>query len=137
MGLYLAVFDGDAELDGVEVGSYADFGDFRELVAIRLEAGAEGSRFPTLMLHSDCDGEWSPEASERLLRELRTIESEFSLLPPVTVTAGWKGEVLARLPRRPANLADCCFDIDGEPLITRLIGLTELSVARRLPILFQ
>lgn len=42
MGLYLCVFEGDDELDGVEVGSYADFGAFRSAVATHVEGGIEG-----------------------------------------------------------------------------------------------
>jgi len=46
MGLYLCVFDGDNELDGVEVGAYTDFHTFRSAVAAHVEAGVEGSRCP-------------------------------------------------------------------------------------------
>jgi len=35
------------------------------------------------------------------------------------------------------TLYDCFFDIDGEPLLERLINLTRLSQRRSLPILFQ
>jgi len=52
MGLYLCVFDGEEELDGVEVGFYADFGTFRNAVVRHLENGKAGSRFPTLIHHS-------------------------------------------------------------------------------------
>ena len=64
MGLVLCVYEdrqsGD-DLDGFQVGSYGDFGAWREFIAAELENGAWGSRFPTLMMHSDCDGEWSAE----------------------------------------------------------------------------
>ena len=42
MGLYLCIFagdDGDEELDGMEVGGYDDFGEFRDLIARLLEDG--------------------------------------------------------------------------------------------------
>ena len=71
MGLYLCVFDGDEELEGVDVGSYADFDFFRGAVAEILEGGNAGTRYPTLMLHSDCDGEWSVEECIDLEKELR------------------------------------------------------------------
>lgn len=138
MGLYLAVFDGEEELEGVEVGSYADFGAFRDAVVERLEGGAAGSRFPTLILHSDCDGGWSTEESARLQVELEEIADEFRRLPPLELEAGsWQSEVAKSFGIRPANLYDSFFDVDGEPLIDRLLGL--IGVARRhgRDILFQ
>jgi hypothetical protein len=48
MGLYLCIFagdDGDEELDGVEVGGYDDFGEFRDLIARLIERGTWASRF--------------------------------------------------------------------------------------------
>lgn len=136
MGLYLAIFDGNVELDGVEVGAYADFSAFRDGVVANLEAGSAGGRFPTLILHSDCDGEWTPEQATALEAELRVIAKEFACLPPVPLD-GWKAEVAKMVGTRPANLADCFFDIDGEPLLERLLGLARLSQDRNLPILFQ
>jgi Immunity protein 70 len=136
MGLYLAIFEGDAELDGVEVGSYADFSAFRDAVVVNLEAGNAGSRFPTLILHSDCDGEWTPEQAVILISELNTVAQEFAGLPPIPLD-GWKAEVAKMFGIRPANLADCFFDVDGEPLLERLVGLAQLSQKRGLPILFQ
>jgi hypothetical protein len=56
MGLYLCVFQGDEELDGVDVGSYGDFNHFRSVVA-GLEDGPPGSKYPTLILHPDSDGD--------------------------------------------------------------------------------
>lgn len=73
MSLYLCIFDEDDELDGIAVGAYSDFGNFRETVAKLLERGSVGSRFPILMLHSDCDGEWS-------VGECRGLETELEPL---------------------------------------------------------
>ncbi|MBX9644173.1 MAG: immunity 70 family protein [Novosphingobium sp.] len=137
MGLYLTIFAGDEELDGVEVGAYADFSAFRDAVVSNLEAGNPGSRFPTLILHSDCDGEWSPVEAALLETELEEIARELASLPPVSLGDGWKPEVAKMFGIRPANLADCFFDVDGEPLLERLIGLAKLSQERNLPILFQ
>ncbi|KTE42964.1 MULTISPECIES: Imm70 family immunity protein [unclassified Sphingopyxis] len=137
MGLYLAVFDGEEELDGVEVGSYADFGTFRSAVATHIEGGVEGSRCPTLMLHSDCDGQWSPEEAGLLQAELSVIAESFLELPTELLDHGWKPEVAQMFGLRLNSLYDCFFDVDGEPLVDRLMGLAQLSMQRNLPILFQ
>lgn len=136
MGLYLCVFRDDEELEGVEVGSYADFGSLRDLVGNRLERGALGSRFPTLMLHSDCDGVWRPDEVPSLRRELTIVAEAFRGLPPIGLS-GWKATAARTFGIRPANLYDCFFDVDGEPLFERLIGLCDVSVRHGLPILFQ
>ncbi len=81
MGLYLCVFDGDDEIEGVEVGSYEDFGTFRDTVRDSLEHGDSGSRFPVLMKHSDCDGMWTPREAEALHAELTLIAQEFASRP--------------------------------------------------------
>lgn len=59
MGLYLCVFDDDEELEGVEVGHYSDVEYFRDKITNCLEDGAAGSKYPTLIGHSDCDSEWT------------------------------------------------------------------------------
>lgn len=137
MGLYLCIFDGDEELEGIEVGSYTDFGAFRSAVETHIEEGVEGSQCPTLMLHSDCDGLWSPEESALLKGELATITQTFMQLPPEPLGNGWKPEVAKVFGLRPANLYECFFDVDGVPLLDRLMGLVRISVDRNLPILFQ
>jgi hypothetical protein len=137
MGLYLAVFDGDRELDGVEVGSYSDFGVFRNAVVTNLEGGAAGSRFPTLILHSDCDGLWTPSEATTLQRELEIIRAGFRECPPIALSAVWQREVTMILGIQIRNLCDCFFDVDGEPLLDRLIDLAKLSHTRKAPILFQ
>jgi len=58
MGLYLCIFDGEEDVNGVEIGSYADYNALRDYVVRELELGKAGTRFPTFVLHSDCDGEW-------------------------------------------------------------------------------
>jgi hypothetical protein len=137
MGLYLAIFDGEDEVDGVEVGSYADFGTFRDAVIMHVENGEVGSQCPTLILHSDCDGEWSPSEAVSLQAELEVIAESFMRLPAEPLAEGWKPEIAKSFGLRPANLYDCFFDVDAEPLIERLIGLAQLSQDRNLPILFQ
>lgn len=138
MGLYLAVFDGEEELEGVDVGSYADFGRFREAVTAHLEGGVPGLHFPTLILHSDCDGSWSLEEAPRLASELGQIAEAFSTLPPIEHAMGtWQSEVLGQMALRPTSLHESFFDVDGEPLIERLIGLAHVSIDHHRPILFQ
>ena len=137
MSLYLTIFDGEDELDGVEVGSYSDFAAFRDAVIISLERGSPGSRFPTLILHSDCDGEWSPSQAEELEKELESISNEFRQLPPVPLSSSWQKQVAKTLGLQIDDLYDSFFDVDGEPLLERLVGLTKLSRRRQLPILFQ
>lgn len=138
MGLYLAVFDNDKELEGVEVGSYADFGVFRDTVAGRLEAGVAGSRFPTLMGHSDCDGSWLVEDIPRLEKELIQIGEELRRLPPLDLKPGsWQNVVAKTLGLTPMNLYESFFDIDGEPLIERLSRLVQVARTHGKEILFQ
>jgi hypothetical protein len=137
MGLYLCVFDGDDELEGVEVGSYADFGVLRDTVRDRLEGGVHGARFPTLMLHSDCDGEWSPDEAKALRRELEEIDRALAALPAVPLEEGWQREVARMFGVSPRNLAECFFDVDGEPLLARLQQLCDVAIQHQRPILFQ
>lgn len=137
MGLYLTIFDDDQELDGVEIGSYADFGSFRDSVVAYLENGVVGSRCPTLILHFDCDGQWTPGEAAKLENELEVIAVCFKKLPPVSFNSDWQEHVANAFRIRPQSLYDCFFDVDGEPLVERLISLARLSQQRNLPILFQ
>ena len=137
MGLYLAVFADDDEVDGVEVGSYDDFSHFRNAVVEHLEQGVAGSRFPTLILHSDCDGEWTAEESATLESELLKISNAFRSLPPAAFNSAWKAEVAKSFALSIKTFYDCLFDVDGEPLLERLVELTRLSQDRGAPILFQ
>lgn len=137
MGLYLCVFDGDDELDGVDVGSYADFNFFRGVVSDRLEGGRTGEKFPTLMLHSDCDGVWDVEACVALENELSAITAAFKDAQPIAFNSDWQRDVAKTFALNPRTLYDCFIDVDGEPLLERLIGLCRLAKDRRQPILFQ
>lgn len=138
MGLYLCVFDDDEEeLEGVEVGNYADFDVFRTTISNRLEGGVYGSRFHTLMMHSDCDGEWSPDEAHKLSAELKTIARELSAFAPIPLGDGWKKSVARMYGLSPKSLDECFFDVDGESLFDRLQQLCSVSIERGLPILFQ
>ena len=71
MGLYLCIFDGDEDVNGVEIGPYADYNALRDYIVRELETGNAVSEFPAFILHADCDAEWSiadcrlREAAER------------------------------------------------------------------------
>jgi hypothetical protein len=138
MGLYLCVFDDDAEVEGVEVGSYDDFSVFRQRVTELLEGkGGYGSRFPTLLLHSDSDGEWTLAQCKTLRLELETIATEFRRLPSMPFHSDWQQKVGKSLGLMPESLFDSFIDVDGELLLERLIGLCDVAISRSQPILFQ
>lgn len=130
MSLYLCVFDGEQEMEGVEVGSYSDFNRFRSYVAGELEGGAAGSLFPALMMHSDCDGEWSADDCRRLRSELELIRTAMELRPPPSPEVGhaWG---------RPRNALESFLDVDGQVLVERLQAIVEVALQRGRPVLFQ
>jgi len=140
VSLYLCVFrddERDDEIDGVEVGSYDDFHTLRTAVAERLEGGTWGSRFPTLMGHPDSDGLWPPADADRLASELETIRDAFAALPATRVAGDWQAELAQKLRLSPRTFAECFIDVDGEPLLERLIALARTSAAHERPIWFQ
>jgi hypothetical protein len=73
--VYMCVFEQNEDIDGVEVGSYADFDFLRSCVTKTSESGVAGSKYPTLIHHSDCDGEWSTKEIESLRNELASEET--------------------------------------------------------------
>jgi hypothetical protein len=120
MGLYLCVFEGDEELDGLEIGSYADFNFLRDTIIAVVEDGRFATRCPVFVTHSDSDGEWTPEQASQLLAELDFVEKRFSNAPPVGFNSEWKKGVARAYGIAPQCLLDCFFDVDGEagcPLI--------------------
>ena len=137
MGLYLCIFDGDEDINGVEIGSYADFGAFRDYVSSGLERGQKGANFPTLMLHSDCDGEWSVADCQKLQIELNEIATVSKTRPPVDFSSDWQKVVAKSIGLKPQNAFESFIDVDGEFLVERLQGLVKDALTRRLPILFQ
>jgi hypothetical protein len=141
VGLYLCVFSSaaaDDEVDGVEVGSYDDFHDFRLAVAHGLENGQWGSRFPVLMSHHDSDGEWSPAEAIALAEELQVIETGFAALPARGFAAeSWQEGVAGSLGLAPKTLRECFIDVDGELLLERLRELALTAVKLGAPISFQ
>ncbi len=137
MGLYLCVFRDDEELEGVDVGAYADFEAFRDYVPQTLEGGKRGHRFPVLMLHPDSDGEWSVAECRKLEGELGEIAQELRARPPVPFSAAWQPESAreAGLVLRSAH--ESSIDVDGEPLVDRLIALARTATRFGVPIPFQ
>ena len=137
MGLYLAVFDNDEEVDGVEVGSYADFVTLRDCVVSELEGGTPGASFPIFSLHPDCDGEWSIADCSKLRDELRGIAYGLTGRPAVAFTSDWQRTVAKSIGLVPRNAYESFVDVDGEFLIDRIQTLVATALERGLPILFQ
>ena len=117
MSLYLCIFNDDEEVDGVDVGAYSDFAYFRKIIAEVLENGQAGSRFPTLLLHSDCDGEWSVVDCSKLQKEFEIINVELKEYPPEDFFSEWQQKVANQIGLRPKNLCECFIDVDGESLL--------------------
>jgi len=137
MSLYLCVFAGHQEMAGLDVGSYADFNALRRTIAETLEGGAAGGRFPVLMGHSDCEGEWSAEACLKLRDELATIITEMKAGPPLPFSGDWQRSVADARALKPGSAFESFIDVDGEFVLQRLLGLVEAALGEGLPILFQ
>jgi len=135
MGLYLCIFDADEEVDGVEVGRYSDFNALRDYVARELEGGSRGARFPTLMLHSDSDGEWSVADCEKLIPELRSVIAQAR--PPVQFVSDWQQHVARSVGLVPKSAFESFIDVDGQFVLERMLHLASVALEHGLPILFQ
>jgi hypothetical protein len=95
-----------------------------------LEGGVAGSVFPTLILHSDCDGEWSADDCVRLRAELGALHARMAELPALAPAGGSPGA-------QPQSALDGFLDVDGQVLIERLQALVEVAIQRGRPVLFQ
>jgi hypothetical protein len=137
MSLYLCIFQGDREIAGVEVGGYDDFAALRRYIAAELEGGVPGSRFPVLMTHSDCDGEWPVESCGQLRQELGAIIKEMAGRPPLRFPSLWQENAAGDAGVKPASAQESFVDADGEILIARLEKLAEAAISSGRPILFQ
>src|SRR5262245_8246457 len=138
MGLYLCVFnEADEELDGVEVGSYSDYGRFVDTIIEVIEGGMRGSRCPMITKHPDSDGSWGVKEVGALQKELEHIWETFAKLPPREVLSEWQKQVAVSQGMRLASLKDCFVDVDGENLIERLLELCDTSLKVKSSILFQ
>jgi hypothetical protein len=131
MSLYLCIFDGEDEVTGWVLGHYSDFGCFRDVITAKLGAGD----YPTLMLHSDCDGEWSPQDLRTLRSELQAIAERFRRLPTETPSGAF--EHTAGFRRDANSLYDCFHNVDGENLFEALIALCDEGIQKNRAVLFQ
>ena len=137
MSLYLCVFDDDEEVDGVEIG-YSEFDALREYIIRELERGQAGSRFPTFILHSNCDGEWSATECDELHGELEQMASELKSRPAVNFVSDWQKTAEAKsVGFTPQNASESFLDHNGQHLIARFQELVDYARKHRLPILFQ
>ena len=138
MGLCLYVFStdsvGEEEPDEVaecNVGHYSDFSCFRDTIVAKLNA----SRYPTLMQHSDCDGEWTAAELPTLEDELTEIASEFKRLPPEEPREAFEHTAAERV--GASSLYDCFHDVDGENLFESLLSLCGAAKEHGRPITFM
>jgi len=131
MSLYLTVFDKEEEVDGWVFGHYSDFGYFRDVVADVLKK----ENYPTLMLHSDCDGQWTPKEQIALREELLAIGEQFKRLPPRNIQNAFEHTTEYRA--KALSLYDCFHNVDGENIFAALISLCDEGIRRESPILFQ
>jgi hypothetical protein len=138
MGLCLYVFGLDAgdnedpeELAEYDVGHYSDFGCFRDTIARKLDA----RRYPVLMLHSDCDGEWTLAEVSLLEQDLREIGAAFQKLPPEEPSGAF--EHTAEYREGAKSLYDCFHEVNGENLFEALLGLCAAAREHKRPITFM
>jgi hypothetical protein len=137
MSLYLCIFEGDEDIDGIDVGSYEDFNAFREHVVVTLEGDEIGSRYPTFALHSDSEGEWSVADCAKLVTELSSIAASMKLQPALPFPSDWQKALAKSIGLAPTNAFESFIEVDGEFFLDRLRALAALAVERGLPILFQ
>jgi hypothetical protein len=140
MGLCLYVLDRDPrpddegepeEIAECDVGHYSDFGCFRDTIARHLG----GSTYPTLMNHSDCDGEWSLAEIATLEGELTEIAIRLRSLPPEEPANAF--EHTAEYRADAESLYDCFHNVNGENLIEALLDLCQVARKHRRPITFM
>jgi len=137
MGLYLCAFIDNEEMDGIEIGSYEYFGIFRDYVNILIENCEPGSVCPKLIMHSDCDGEWSTQECKDLLKELSVIRDVFKKTDPQDAPIEMKKDLFNHYKIKPNSLYDCFIDVDGKNMIERLAQLCLDVIAAETKILFQ
>lgn len=136
MSLYLCVFDVEAEEEygAVEIGPYSYFGELRDLVLRALSVDRE--TYPNFLAHSDSSGSWAGAEVDDLRLELSQIRARLEQRAPQPITNDqWYLNIY--FSKRPQNLAECAFDVDGANLFDSLTELCAEASKRCLPILFQ
>jgi len=138
MGLCLHVFGPDTddreepqEIAECDVGHYSDFGCLRRTIAQHLDS----RQYPTLLEHSDCDGEWTVAEIPPLERELREIGRAFKKLPPEEPQGAFEYTTEYRAGAR--SLYDCFHNVSGENLFKALLGLCTVAREHKRPITFM
>ena len=138
MGLCLYVLSADPgddedpeEIADCNVGHYSDFACFRDTISRKLD----GRQYPTLMQHSDCDGEWTLSGIPLLERELADIASHFKRLPPEAPVNAFEHTAAYR--KGAASLYDCFHNVDGENLFESLLYLCTVARENQRPITFM
>ncbi len=139
MGLCLYILDRDppfedeepTELAECDVGAYSDFGAFRDLISKHLD----DSKYPVLMNHSDCDGEWPLEDIPLLERELRVIAKAFQKLPPEEPVGGLEHAAKYRVGAK--SLYDCVHVVGGRNIFEALLDLCAKARKFKRPIFFM
>ena len=136
MGLCLHLFGPDVgeeepeEIAECDVGHYSDFECFRDTIARQLDA----RQFPTLMDHSDCEGDWTSIEIPVLERELREIGAAFKKLSPQEPRGAF--EHTAEYREGASSLYDCFHNVDGENLFEAILDLCALARQHKRPITF-
>jgi hypothetical protein len=138
MSLCLYVLDADPgddeepeEIAECQVGSYSDFGCFRDTIARHLDAGS----YPVLMEHSDSDGEWTLAEIPLLERELREIGAAFRKLPAEEPNGAFEHAAEDRV--GATSLYDCFHNVDGENLFEAILELCKVAREHERPITFM
>jgi hypothetical protein len=119
------------EIAECNVGHYSDFGYFRDAIAQHLDSG----QYPTLMEHSDCDGEWTLAEIPALEKELREIGRAFQKLPPEEPRGAFEHTTEYRAGAK--SLYDCFHNVDGENLFEALLELCATARQHKRPITFM
>ena len=139
MSLYLCVLDFsekyEKEVFGVEVGSYAYFGFFRDCICKYVEKNRRGSVCPNIMNHEDANGFYTPEECTSVIKELSLVRRAFEEIP-VDDNILLNSNIVQNS-NLQNNLSDYFVDIDGCNLITQLELICECAVNNNLNVYFQ
>jgi hypothetical protein len=70
MSLYLCIYMYDCEIHGLDMGCYSDFNAFRYNLLNLCSSQNPLIKLNTLVNHSDCNGDWTPNQCKKLIQEL-------------------------------------------------------------------